>query len=377
MNTRDSEALLGLFLDKGYSEAETVEEADIILANTCSVRGHAEQRAMSYLGSLKKLKTKPIVGLIGCMAKNKGEAIFKKMSHIDLICGPGNFDKLPKYVNRIIDSLSDTQCLRRTRIMDIEDKERREVFYKASLRFKPDRAQVVISTGCSNYCSYCIVPYVRGELRLRKPLDIVREVKRNVSLGIKKITLLGQNVNDYNYIIDPKQIRNMKLKKEETVSFVDLLKMIEKIEGIEEIDFISSQPRNISKELFTLMAESSKIRKHLHLPFQSGSNRILKLMNRGYTQQKYMKIVGDYRKIVGGSLSTDVIVGFPTESQDDFNQTKDVLKKIKFSCAYIFKYSSRNSAKGKELIDDVSDKIKIKRHKILLDLQKSISLGAR
>jgi len=383
MNSRDSEALLGLFVDKGYTVVKSAEGADVILVNTCSVREHAEQRARSYLGSLKKLKGKGpstslrtnnpknvVLGIIGCMAVNRGEEIFKKMPHIDLICGPGNLRKVPGYIEEIRNPKYEIRNKRR-RIIDVKDGERDESFYRASLRADSEHAQVVISTGCSNYCSYCVVPYVRGELRLRKPEDIVAEVKRNVSSGIKKITLLGQNVNDYEY---RRQTIDDRLQ---TVDFVELLHMVLKVEGLESLDFITSQPRNTSKELFALIEKSPKIRKHLHLPFQSGSDRILKLMNRGYTKEKYLQLVDAYKKVVGGTLSTDVIVGFPTESDEDFSRTKDILEKVRFSHAFIFKYSPRGAAKSSELADDVSKDIKVKRHKILLDLQKKISLGKR
>ena len=385
MNARDSEALLGLFLDGGYSLAEKLEEADIILVNTCSVRGHAEDRAVSFLGSLKKLSAishqllaKPVIGLIGCMARNRGEEIYKKMPHISLICGPGNFGRVFEYVEKIMSE--------GVRIIDIEDTAREESFYQASYRIDAGHAQVIISTGCSNYCSYCVVPYVRGSLRLRKPRDIIDEVKRNVDLGIKKVTLLGQNVNDYNYQRFPPKadqplaeaVSGERVAERDTkISFVELLRDIEKIEGLKEIDFITSQPKNTSKELFSFIAESSKMRKHLHLPFQSGSNRILKMMSRGYTKEKYLKLVEDYKKIAGGTLSTDIIVGFPTETEEDFNQTKAIVEDVKFWCAYIFKYSPRPNTKAAELKDDVSKEDKERRHKILLDLQKKISLSFR
>ncbi len=364
MNDRDSEALLGLFVDKGYLVAKSAQEADLVLVNTCSVRAHAEDRARSYLGSLREKgkgpstslrtnKTKNhVLGLIGCMAANKGKEIFERMSHIDLVCGPASFAKIFGYVEEIRD--------KRKRIIDINDNKRNEELYQSSYRVDEGKAQVVISTGCSNFCSYCVVPYVRGKLRLRKPLDVVDEVKRNISSGIKNITLLGQNVNDYKY---------------KSTDFVKLLGTIADIEGLESLDFITSQPRNTSKVLFTLIEKSPKIRRHLHLPFQSGSNRMLELMNRGYTREKYLQLVDDYKKIVGGTLSTDVIVGFPSESEEDFKQTKDILEKVRFSHAFIFKYSRRRAAKSFELADDVAKDVKAKRHKILLDLQKKISMG--
>lgn len=367
MNDRDSEALLGLFVERGYAVAEDAKGADVVLVNTCSVRGHAEQRALSYAGSLKRATAKrgtqdakrKIIGIIGCMAQNRGDEIFKKMPYIDLICGPGGFSEVPFYVEKIMTE--------KIRIIDVEDKKRKEDFYGADLRLEPGHAQVVISTGCSNFCSYCVVPYVRGRLRLRRPEDIVDEVKKNVSLGAKKITLLGQNVNDYNF-------KRGTQDAVRSTNFLDLLKMVEEIDGAEELDFITSQPKNTSRELFTLMAKSSKIKKHLHLPFQSGSDRILDLMNRGYTRQQYMDLVSDYKEIVGGTLSTDVIAGFPTEMEDDFLQTKEVLEKVRFQYAYIFKYSPRMRAESTKLTDDVLKETKERRHRILLDLQRKISL---
>jgi len=382
MNSRDSEALLGLFLQKGYSAVDSPKKADVVLVNTCSVRGHAEDRALSFLGSLKKTKNPKseirnpkqirnskfetqnnqiIVGFIGCAARNRGEEVFKKMPHVDLVCGPSCLDKVPEYINKI--------QKKKVRVIDLEDRLRNEDFYRAPFRLEPDSAQVVISTGCSNYCSYCVVPYVRGSIRLRKPKDIIEEIQRNLDLGLKKITLLGQNVNDYLYRSTSHVSRN--------TSFIDLLKKIEEVKGVEEISFVTSHPKNTSVELFKLMAESNKIKKQLHLPFQAGSNRILKLMNRGYTREKYLQLADDYKRITKGVLGTDVIVGFPTESEEDFLQTKDILEKVRFNYAYIFKYSPRPHTKALELKDDVLAKDKAKRHKILLDLQKKISLSHR
>jgi tRNA-2-methylthio-N6-dimethylallyladenosine synthase len=372
------------------------------------VRAHAEHRVRSILGSFKKifklnthdsrLNTKRIIGLIGCMARSTGKDIFEKMPHVDLIVSPSNLHKIPDYVEKIINSSRSTSHVlrpsersertsfvhRNLRIIDLEDNERVEGFYSASYRAKPGSAQVVISTGCSNYCSYCVVPYVRDELRLRRPRDIIAEVKRNVVLGRTKITLLGQNVNDYKYrntshvtgntfknvIRDTCDVRHVQV-----VTFVDLLKMVEVVDGVEQIDFLTPHPKNTSKELLKLMAKSKKIVKYLHLPYQSGSDRILKLMHRGYTRKEYLTLVEDYKNIVGGTVGTDIIVGFPTETDEDFNHTKEVLEKARFMGAYIFKYSPRPGTAAARLEDDVPQKVKEKRHNILLELQKEISRG--
>ena len=378
MNNRDSEALMGLLLEKGYAQAQSEEDAEIILVNTCSVREHAEDRAISFLGTLKpkamsherpkgilseaegpRAKSR-IVGLIGCMARNRGEELLQRMKHIDIVCGPSCLSKIPAYLDKI--RCEGGRDEERTRIIDIDDTLRDEEMYRAAFRMEPDHAQVVISTGCSNYCSYCVVPYVRGNLRLRKPSHIVDEVKRNIDLGVNRVTLLGQNVNDYVYVGSSGKI-----------TFPQLLKSVAQIEGVKELNFITSQPRNTGKELFRIMADFPNIKKHLHLPFQSGSNRILKLMKRGYSREDYLQLTEDYRKIVGGTLSTDIIVGFPTENEKDFQQTYKILEKVRFKNAYIFKYSIRLKAASRKMSDDVTDEEKAKRHKILLDLQKTIA----
>ncbi|MBU1122045.1 MAG: tRNA (N6-isopentenyl adenosine(37)-C2)-methylthiotransferase MiaB [Candidatus Omnitrophica bacterium] len=363
MNDRDSEALSGLLLAKGYFLAEDIDCADIVLVNTCSVRDHAESRAISFLGTFRKLpqdKVKKVLGLIGCMAQNIGETLIKKMPHINLVCGPSNLDRIPEYIEQIIKN--------KTKIIDLEHRPRQEEFYKNFYRAESTSAQVVISVGCSNYCSYCVVPYVRGNLYVRNPEDIIEEVKMNMDLGIQKITLLGQNVNDYQF--RPSTIDH----RLSTVNFVDLLRRISDVEGVKEIDFMTSNPRNISKELFYLMAQRSNIKKHLHLPCQSGSDRILKMMNRGYSRQEYIDITESYKDIVAGTLSTDVIVGFPTETDEDFSATQEMLEEVEFKGAYIFKYSPRPGTAASKLEDDVTVEIKQQRHQLLLSFQKQISL---
>ncbi|MCF7875318.1 MAG: tRNA (N6-isopentenyl adenosine(37)-C2)-methylthiotransferase MiaB [Candidatus Omnitrophica bacterium] len=398
MNDRDSEALLGLFLQKGYAQAKSEEDAEVILINTCSVRDHAENRALSLLGTYKKLKnskfeirnSKLIIGLIGCMAKNKGDEIFSKMPHIDLVCGPAAFFKIPEYVERIKRSKRSERSPERLkevlseaegrpkgvegdkglRIKDLKDTERDENFYGAAFRQEVDHAQVVISTGCSNFCSYCIVPYTRGKLRPRNPKNIITEIKHNIKQGRRKITLLGQNVNDYRSTFN---VQRSTFDRKGSIDFVDLLKEIDKVEGLKELDFVTSHPKNTSKELFRVMAESDKIKKHLHLPFQSGSNRILKLMGRGYSREEYIELINQYKQITGGTLGTDVIIGFPSETEADFNQTKSLVEEVGFKYAFIFKYSPRLRTKAAEMDDDVPEKVKSRRHKELLDLQKKIS----
>lgn len=372
MNDRDSEALIGLFLDRGYKLVDKPDQADVLLVNTCSVREHAQDRAISIVGVWKKFantqdfdskdKKIRVFGVIGCMGKNLGEKLLKSLPHVNLICAPAALGKIPDYAQSILNG-------QHTRIIDIKDTIRLEKTYHSDFRLDREHGQVVISTGCSNFCAYCVVPYVRGRLSLRKPQDIINEVKRNISLGRNKITLLGQNVNDYNYK-GPGRI-----KKIITVNFIDLLKEIEAIEDLKELNFISSNPKNTSSKLFELIAKSNKIKKHLHLPFQSGSDKILKAMNRGYSAKQYQELAKSFYDIVKGSLSTDVIVGFPGEKDDDFKTTKDMLGQLKFNFAYIFKYSPRPGTKAALLKDDVPNLVKDNRHAILLDLQKKIYLA--
>jgi tRNA-2-methylthio-N6-dimethylallyladenosine synthase len=368
MNVRDSEALAGLFTDKGYQVTDNAGAADIILVNTCSVRAHAEDRAVSFLGTFNKKKKRgqlkgsaSIIGLIGCMARNKGERVFEKMPHINLIVAPSNLAKIPQYCERILNDKTDSRG-KKIRILDLEYEPREEYFYSSDWSCEQEQAQVVISTGCSNFCSYCIVPFTRGELNFRAPDSIIAEVKRNIKQGRRRITLLGQNVNDYRIKINAK-----------LVGFLDLLKRIESLPGLEELYFISANPKNTSKELIDFLGESRKIKKQLHLPLQSGSNRILKLMQRGYTREHYLDLINYYREKVGGAIGTDIIVGFPRESDKDFADTEAVLEQVRFDYAYIFKYSPRPHTRAAELEDDVAPQVKAKRHQRLLDLQKKIS----
>jgi tRNA-2-methylthio-N6-dimethylallyladenosine synthase len=221
----------------------------------------------------------------------------------------------------------------------------------------------VISEGCSNYCSYCVVPYVRGAMHNRYYKDIIKEIEEAVKKGLTKITLLGQNVNAYN---------------EPEVNFIELLKKVNNIKGLEEFDFITSHPKDTGVELFKVMAGLDKLKKCLHLPIQSGSNRILKMMNRGYTREFYLDLIQSYRKIVkGGLLSTDVIVGFPTETMEDFKETFNLVKEARFNSAYIFKYSLRPGTQAANLTDDVLREEKERRHSLILKLQKEISRRIR
>jgi tRNA-2-methylthio-N6-dimethylallyladenosine synthase len=362
MNVRDSELVAGLFVDKGYKLVFSKDDADIILFNTCSVREHAEDRVWGNIGMLRRLKrSRPhiIIGVIGCMAQRFGNDFFKRSDLVDLVCGPCDEEKLPQLAEKVLKG--------REKMLSIGNigKPRKEAF--SEYRCRKDSAYVNISHGCNNFCSYCIVPYVRGREVSRKPENIIREIKMLADKGIKEITLLGQNVNSYGI-----ETRNQSTETRKN-GFVDLLKKINSIDGIERIRFMTSHPKDASEDLFKAMAGLSKIVKHLHLPLQSGSDKILKLMNRGYTAEKYLALVERLRKTVPHCrLTTDIIVGFPGETKADFEKTYDLMKKIKFDAAYIFKYSPRPPAASSKMKDNVPLEEKERRNQLLLQLQRGI-----
>ena len=362
MNVRDSEFVTGLLLEKGFGKAPSIEKADIILFNSCSVRKNAEGKLFGNIADLKKLKkSKPalIVGLIGCTAQSYGSDSFKKAPVIDIVCGPGNETDLPGLINDVLKNRCAMVAL------DKVSQKRPELFPK--YRESGPKALVSISEGCDNFCSYCIVPYVRGRERSRKPQDIAREVRELASRGFKEVTLLGQNVNSYGCNTHD-AIR--------TTGFVRLLERLNSIDGIERIRFMTSHPKDASEDLFKAMRDLDKVCEHLHLPLQSGSDRILKLMNRGYTKAHYLELADLYRKYVpGGSITTDVIVGFPSETSRDFDFTLKLLKGIGFDSLYTFKYSPRSPAKASKLKDSVSKETKEARLEKLMAIQTGISEG--
>ena len=354
MNKRDSEILAGALARRGAALVGDWQDADVILFNTCAVRRHAEDRVFSILGLIaKKIKArgqKKIIGLLGCMAQEwKGKA-FKKAPYLDIVCGPNDIYKLIENLHSIIES--------KRKALFVDSDRRASEFYSDGAYFSedPDHSFVIIMEGCNNFCSYCIVPYVRGRERSRPSKDILNEIKLLIKQGKSKFTLLGQNVNSY----------------AGDIPFIELLKRASDIPGVKELSFVTCHPKDASIELFKLMAEMPNIKKYLHLPFQSGSNRILKLMNRGYTIERYIGLAKAFKEIVpGGYLSTDIIVGFPSESEDDFLATKAVLGQIEFGSAYIFKYSPRPYSKAADMTDDVAKEEKERRHKALLDMMRS------
>ncbi len=371
MNVRDSEVISGLLQANGYELVAGAEEADIVIFNTCSVRQHAEDKVWSEAGRVSKQKRKPIIGIVGCMAQNYKERIFDRAPGVDFAVGPADIDKIPSILERLKRGQPPKNGVRplfQMKIWETEAEVRPEEIYHTGYYCDNERAYVVISEGCSNYCSYCVVPNVRGPLHHRRFQDILKEIEQAIDKGITKITLLGQNVNAY---------RSPSLP-EGGQDFVAVLRGVNSIKGLKEFSFITSHPKNTSLEVFEAMADLEKLKKYLHLPVQSGSDKILKLMNRGYTGKQYLELVAAYRRTVkGGELTTDIIVGFPTETEEDFQDTYRLVEEVGFNAAYIFKYSPRPDTEALRLPDDVAKEEKERRHKLVLDLQKKISLSKK
>lgn len=378
MNVRDSEVLCGLLNQAGFSLSDRPEKADIIIFNTCSVREHAEERVFSLIGEYKKKKnlgdsprktgTVPnvVIGVIGCMAKNYQEKIFDRAPDVDFAVGPSDIAKIPGILEKILKTRGQSPTGTvpfDIKIWETDGEARPEEIYHTGFYEDKKHAYLVISEGCSNFCSYCVVPYVRGPLRHRHHKDILAEIKEAIDKGITEITLLGQNVNAYHY---------------EDVNFIRLVELVNSIKGLKEFGFMTSHPKDASSDLFKAIAGLDKLKKSLHLPLQSGSDRVLKLMNRGYSKRFYLDLVDNYRKIVrAGVLTTDIIVGFPTENEADFKETYDLVKNNGFNSAYIFKYSLRPHTEASKMPDDVTKKVKEERHALMLELQRGISKSKR
>ena len=354
MNERDSEVILGLMQDSGFGITDKIEEADVILLNTCSVRKHAEDKVWSQLGALKKRKQKSLVGVVGCMSQNYKDEIFRRAPNVNFIVGPSDIGEL----HLIVRKLMHTPALFRRKINETQGIYRTEEIYRTNYLASAEQTYVIISEGCNNYCAYCVVPFVRGHLRSRDPKDIIDEVRRRVDQGVKEITLLGQNVNAYKY---------------NKVDFVKLLELVNKVRGLRSFGFVTSHPKDTKLELFHAMHDLKRLKKSLHLPVQSGSNRILKLMSRQYKREHYLKLIDEYRKTVKGTLATDFIIGFPSETEKDFQDSLSLLRRVEFDFSYIFKYSPRPHTKANLYQDDISTKEKQRRHKVMLEEQRIIS----
>ena len=352
MNEEDSEKLSGMLKRVGYTKTENKEDAGIILFNTCCVRENAENKVFGNLGSLKHLKKENpdlIIGICGCMMQQEGMAdkILKKFPYVNIVFGTHNAYKFPEYLNRV-----KTEGVQ---IKEIFNKETDIVEGLPIDRESNVKAFVTIMYGCNNFCTYCIVPYVRGRERSRKPEDILNEVRELVAQGYKEITLLGQNVNSYGKGL------------EEEVDFAKLLRMINEIEGLERVRFMTSHPKDLTHDVIMAIKECDKLCEQIHLPVQSGSNSILKKMNRHYTKEYYLDLIKKIKEeIPGVTLTTDIIVGFPGETEEDFQETLELVKEVGYSSAFTFIYSRRNNTPADMMLNQVSEEDKHHRFNRLI-----------
>ncbi|WP_423231023.1 tRNA (N6-isopentenyl adenosine(37)-C2)-methylthiotransferase MiaB [Clostridium gasigenes] len=354
MNEEDSEKLSGMLKTIGYSSTEVKEEAGIIIYNTCCVRENAETKVFGNLGHLKALKRKNpdlIIAICGCMMQQEGMAdkILKNFPFVNIIFGTHNAFKFPEYLNRV-----KTEGIQ---VKEIFNKETEIVEGIPIDRKSEVKAFVTIMYGCNNFCTYCVVPYVRGRERSRTPKDIVKEIEGLISKGYNEITLLGQNVNSYGKGLD------------EEITFAMLLRKINEVPGIERIRFMTPHPKDLTEDVILAIRDCDKVCEQIHLPVQSGSNRILKKMNRNYTRENYIELIKKIRKeIPGVTITTDLIIGFPGETEEDFEDTLNLAKEIKYSLAFTYLYSRRNNTPADIMLNQVADNIKHERFNKLVDV---------
>ena len=355
MNVADSELVEGILTNLGLEKTANYDEADAIFLNTCAIRENAETKVHSKLGNLHKIKlNKPhlIIGVLGCMAQNLKDDLLKNKPYVDIILGPDSYRKIPDLINRHV---KDNKSIVDTKLSRYEVYE--NLFPSRGDTFN---AWVSIMRGCDKFCSFCIVPFTRGRERSRSVESVVEEVKKAVDQGFVEITLLGQNVNSYNF---------------EGKSFSDLLLAVSDINGVKRIRYTSPHPQDINVELLEVMASRKNICNYVHFPMQSGSNEVLKRMNRTYTREHFYDMAMKIREIMPNcGLSTDIIVGFPGETDEQFRETLDLMEAIKFNSAFTFKYSPRPYTKAEQFSDHISEDIKKSRLDEMLILQRKHTL---
>ena len=355
MNVADSELVEGILTNLGLEKTTDYDEADAIFLNTCAIRENAETKVHSKLGNLHKIKlNKPhlIIGVLGCMAQNLKDDLLKNKPYVDIILGPDSYRKIPDLINRHV---KDNKSIVDTKLSRYEVYE--NLFPNRGDTFN---AWVSIMRGCDKFCSFCIVPFTRGRERSRSVESVVEEIKKAVDQGFVEITLLGQNVNSYNF---------------EGRSFSDLLLAVSDINGVKRIRYTSPHPQDINVELLEVMASRKNICNYVHFPMQSGSNEVLKRMNRTYTREHFYDMAMKIREIMPNcGLSTDIIVGFPGETDEQFRETLDLMEAIKFNSAFTFKYSPRPYTKAEQFSDHISEEIKKSRLDEMLILQRKHTL---
>lgn len=359
MNVVDSERIVGLLDDIGYHQVEEPEQADLILLNTCAVRDKAVRKAYGHLGRFKPFKErKPelIIGMGGCIAQQEGKQLLEEFSYLDLVFGTHNVHRLPEMVQQVAEKhvrCEETEFLDRdTRLQLFPSRTGQDAF----TRF------VTVMQGCDNFCSYCVVPYVRGREISRPSDEVLEEIRELAAQGVREITLIGQNVNSYG------------LKEEGELSFAELLEKVNEVDGIDRIRFTTSHPKDLSDDLIDCFGRLDKLCKHLHLPVQCGSDKILKAMNRGYTRERYLNVVERLKQVCPEiRLTSDIIVGFPGETEEDFNETMSLLEKVRYAEIYSFIYSPRSGTTAADMVDDLPADVKQDQFNRMLELQQEIS----
>jgi tRNA-2-methylthio-N6-dimethylallyladenosine synthase len=373
MNILDSELLAAELLQAGHQQVDSLDRADVVLLNTCSVRQHAEDKIYSLLGRLKETKQQRpelIVGVLGCMAQKDRHEIFRRAPHVDLVVGPGQLDKLAALIEQVAAGGGPQLEISLDRIgIDRASAQRSFVQFSpdrtAVPRAAPHQAMVRIMFGCDKFCTYCVVPRVRGPEQSRPAAEIVEEVRRLAAAGCLEVTLLGQTVNSYRDATGPR-----------TIELADLLYLLHGIDGIRRLRFVTNHPKHMTVALLEAMRDLPKVSPYLHVPAQSGSNAILERMKRGYSVEFYREMLARIREMLPrASVTSDFIVGFCGETEDDFRQTADLVRDARFKNSFIFKYSGRPGTKADELFaDDIPEPVKRRRNNELLAIQNVISL---
>ena len=356
MNEADTELMFGLLRHRGYSVAKAPEEADVVLLNTCAVRDRAEERIVGRLGWYKALKGKNpnlVLGVAGCMAERLRDRLVERAPHVDLVIGPDAYRRLPD----LIEDLSSEE--RQDYAVDVR-LDRTEMYEQVSIDRVPGMSGwITIQRGCDKFCTYCIVPFTRGRERSLAPAEVVQQAKEMASEGFKEVTLLGQTVSSY---------------YERGFDFADLLRQVHDVDGLHRIRYTSPYPNDFTMRLLETLAELPRVGHHIHLPVQSGSTRILKDMRRGYTAERYLKLIERVRNVLPHyGLTTDIIVGYPGETEADFEMTLDLVRQVGFDSAFMFAYSEREGTlAARQRVDDIPEPVKKERLKRLIDVQEGI-----
>ena len=354
MNLADTEVVLSILASAGYEQTTSLRTADVVLVNTCAVRENAEQRVYGRLGDFRRYKKENpgmIVGVLGCMAERLRKDLMQSESHVDLVVGPDEYRRLPELIDGAVNGERGI-AVRLSRVENYDD--------IIPLRTEGISAWISVMRGCDKFCTFCVVPFTRGRERSRSMESIVREVEQLVARGFREVSLLGQNVNSYH---------------DGQHDFADLMASVARTDSSMRVRFTTSHPQDMSEKLLQTIAEHDNICNYIHLPVQSGSDRILELMNRTYTRDHYLALVKKIRSVIPAvSLSTDIIAGFPTETAEDHRRTLEVIREVEFDGAFTFRYSPRENTKAWHMGDDVSEDLKLERLNQIIDLQRDISL---